>query len=531
MNPQHGSIVLPMLDRAGTYLGVIVRADKRKAPNGHEFIRCRVETTHGWTTADLWLTAKARPWSIKRVEALGLDKDALDKPALLVGVACTVKVAVVQGEDGKMWWSGELPLPQFQDITPAERSELCSRVDLLSLLRADGVVVKPSGRKYVCSLRRDDRTPSCHIWPPGVGAKGAAGWTLHDFGDDWGGDALAYLMEKRGLPFLEALAELCRSAGWTPPSMKGLTPNGRGHGSKRATHTIPPMPVPVASMAPDDQAAAVAVFLSTLCQMYPEACAEGDAYLEGRGVLPPNYPPGTAFRLPGYLCAPLAERLTIDPNVELLLKSGLLKTGESGKPPRLPWWGDVVLFACRDTRAWLVYLVGRRLDWKEGDVCGKYINQLTPEGGAIRWPFNLPAAYATVGRLPGWPWKPSGDHADELLLVEGPADALGAARLGWAAMALCMRLQSRDWRHRDGAVARMLEPHMAALRDFRIVRVVPDNDSGEKGVIGVQLASKLVGYLRAAGVAADVSLMGDLYPDHAKDCKDLADVAAKLKGT
>ena len=520
---------LPMLDRAGTYSGTIVSAGKRKAPNGHEFIRCRIETPRGWTTADLWLTAKARPWSIKRVEALGLGEDALGNPALLVGVACTVKVAGIQGEDGKTWWQGELPLPDFQDITPAERAELCRRVDLLSLLRADGVVVKPSGPKYVCSLRRDDRTPSCHIWPPGVGAKGAAGWTMKDFGDGWGGDALAYLVEKRGLPFVDALTELCRLTGWTPPSMESLAPNGHVHESKRATHTIPPLPEPASFMDPDAQAAAVAHFLSALCEMHPEARAEGDAYLAGRGVLPTNYPPGIAYRLPADLCRPLAERLAVEPEAELMVRAGLLKPAADGKPPRLPWWDNVVLFTCRDAGAWPVYLVGRRLDWTAGDRYGKYINQITVDGGAARWPFNLPALYAAARRLAGWAWKPSKEHAGDLLLVEGPTDALGAAVLGWAAVALLTRPRASGPEDRESGAVKMLEPHLPALRVLRRVRVVPDADPGPKGTEGERLASNLVAWLRAAGCCSDVATLADLIPDASTACKDLADVS-KIKG-
>lgn len=529
MNQQHGSAALPMLDRAGTYSGTIVSAGKRKAPNGHEFIRCRIETPRGWTTADLWLTAKARPWSIKRVEALGLGEDALGNPALLVGVACPVKVTGIQGEDGKTWWSGELPLPQFQDITPAERSELCSRVDLLSLLRADGVVVKPSGKKYVCSVRPGDKTPSCFVYPPGVGAKGAAGWTLHDYGDGWGGDALAYLVDKRGLPFIDALAELCRLTGRTPPSMEGLAPNGHVHESMRATHTIPPMPVPVASMASDAQAAAVAHFLSTLCLMYPEARAEGDTYLEGRGVLPRKYPPGIAYRLPADLCRPLAERLVAEPEAELMMRAGLLKPAADGKSVRLPWWDDVMLFTCRDPEAWPVYMVGRRLEWKAGDRCGKYINQKTVDGGAVRWPFNLPALYATARRLAGWTWKPSKEHVGDLLLVEGPTDALGAAALGWSAVALLTRPRASGPEDRGSGAVKMLEPHLPALRTLRRICVVPDADPGAKGAEGELLASRLVAWLRSAGCRGDVTTLTDLIPDVSSECKDLADVAS-MKG-
>lgn len=353
---------------------------------------------------------------------------------------------------------------------------------------------------------------------------------MHDYGDGWDGDALAYLVEKRGMLFVEAVKELCRWAHWTPPSMEGFVPNSRAHQSKRVPHTIPPKPVPVANMSPDVQAAAVAHFLSTLGQMYPEARAQGDAYLECRGVLPPDYPPGIAYRLPTDLCSPLAERLANGPEVELLVKAGLLKPAVDGKPQRLPWWDTVVLFACRDAGAWPVYLVGRRLDWSDGDRWGKYVNQLTPEGGAVRWPFNLPALYSVAGRLPAWTWKPAKEHEGEVLLVEGPTDALGAAVLGWAAVALLTRPKAHGPEDRESGACKMLEAHLPALRVLRRVHVVPDADPGPKGAEGERLAAKLVAWLRAAGCRAEVSTLADLIPDASTDCKDLADVS-QMKGS
>ena len=225
----------------------------------------------------------------------------------------------------------------------------------------------------------------------------------------------------------------------------------------------------------------------------------------------------------------LAERLAAGPDAEHLLEAGLLKPAEDGKPMRLPWWGDVVLFACRDAEAWPVYLVGRRMDWQAGDRWGKYINQPTA-AGAVRWPFNLPAMYAAARRLPNWPWTPAKDRAGDLLLVEGPTDALGAAVLGWAAVALLTRPQAAGPEDRRSGACKMLEAHLPALRSLRLVRVVPDADPGPKGAEGEALAAKLVAWLRAAGCRAEVSTLPDLLPDLLPECKDLADAAHKLKG-
>jgi hypothetical protein len=97
--------------------------------------------------------------------------------------------------------------------------------------------------------------------------------------------------------------------------------------------------------------------------------------------------------------------------------------------------------------------------------------------------------------------------------------------LGWPAVALLTRLQTHDYADRHGAAAVALEPHLPALRDVRRVRVVPDADAGAKGAEGEALAARLVGWLRYAGVQADVARLADLVPDAPEECKDLADIA------
>ena len=58
---------------------------------------------------------------------------------------------------------------------------------------------------------------------------------------------------------------------------------------------------------------------------------------------------------------------------------------------------------------------------------------------------------------------------------------------------------------------------------------MPDADPGPKGAEGEALAARLVGWLRFAGVRADLATLADLCPDAPTACKDLADIA-KLKG-
>ena len=104
---------------------------------------------------------------------------------------------------------------------------------------------------------------------------------------------------------------------------------------------------------------------------------------------------------------------------------------------------------------------------------------------------------------------------------------MAAGVLGWAAaVALLTRPQAHGYQDRHGAIVKMLDPHLQALRAARLVRVVPDNDAGAKGAEGQALAARLVGWLRAAGCRATLSTLPELYPDAPADCKDLADIAS-----
>lgn len=439
----------------------------------------------------------------------------------------------------------KLPEPKRPPFLPPNwkevRAELCRRVDFLALLAQDGVAVKKSGDHYVASLRPADKTPSCHIYPPGTGGRRLPGWTFKDFGADMAGDALGYLVDVRGMDFADAIRFLADSTGYWPPELDELKKQAPGcprNDSKAPTHTgTPPKaaaipraekpPLEATALAPEAQALACRIYLDNLLAVHPEAQAEGDAYLARRGTLPAGLPP-CAYEQPAAKSAALLERIRKGDAVELLVEAGLLKPPEDGKGLRLQWghWaGDVVLLAHLDPEARPVAFIARRLDFRPGDEYGKYLQQ-TYKRGAVRWPFGLPTIYLP----PCVSWKPARDKADQALLVEGTLDALGAAVLGWPALAFSKRPEARNWKTWTGSCARMLDPHLPELRRRRI-RVVPDNDPGEKGDTGQQLAARLVGALRAVGCTrAEVSTMKDLLPDLPPECKDLGD-AAKLKGS
>ena len=56
----------------------------------------------------------------------------------------------------------------MEKLTTADRQTLCTAVDFLTVLSGDGVVVQKIRNYWICTLR-NERTPSCHIYPPGVG--------------------------------------------------------------------------------------------------------------------------------------------------------------------------------------------------------------------------------------------------------------------------------------------------------------------------------------------------------------------------
>lgn len=424
----------------------------------------------------------------------------------------------------------KLPEPK---PAPIDRTALCQRVDLLALLAGDGVSARKSGSTYLCAIR-NERTPSCHLYPPGVGRRAAAmKWTWHDYGTGQGGDALDYLVKIRGMSEPDAVAELCRVNGEPAPAWQGTRPGGpvRRPDPTPATKTPPRLRAGY-RMALDAQTGAAVHFLDTLLELDPTAPDQGAAYIRGRGVLPDGWP-AIAYRVNVGTMPALLGRLAHSPHKDAMLEAGLLKPPEAGKPLRLQWgaWaGDVVLLVHHTPAGVPVAFIARRVDVKPGDAVGKYLQQ-TYARGAVRHAFGLPSLYASAGdkdMADVWPLGRGPGRRDELLVLEGTLDALGAVRLGWPALGLSMRPQATRHDDRDGAAARMLEAHLGTMRDMRRVRVVPDNDPGEKGAEGEALAARLVAWLRYAGVRADVATMRELCPDMPADCKDMADVAAMM---
>jgi hypothetical protein len=279
-------------------------------------------------------------------------------------------------------------------------------------------------------------------------------------------------------------------------------------------------------MPPDEQAEACRIYLDVLCDIYPGAADEGAAYLGpkpqhgGRNVLPDGWPPVALHQPPE-----IEDDLTkaIAPHADLLIRAGLMKPADDRGPVRLQWgafYGSLILLAHHDQAGRVAAFSARRYEYKDGDRFPKYLHQTT-ERGAQRIPFGLPTLY-----LPSWlAWKPQ--HAGEILIVEGPLDALGAACLGFAALGMGGRVQASGARDRHSRTARMLEPHLPALRDMKRICVMPDNDADrEKAAQGIALAGKLVAFLRAADCRAEIVTIDKLGIPIPNGCKDMADLAA-----
>jgi hypothetical protein len=290
--PTQAANVKKPLRKAGTFAGKITRAEDLTNDRGTSFLRCWVDTAEGWTTADLWKTPKARPLTLRRLAALGVGEDALAAPERLLGVACKVEVKEQPRRDGKgAWFAAELPLPALDLLPDADRAELCRQVNLKDMMEADGVPLTPKGTGcWVCKLRPNEATASCYVWDPTAGKMKGKGWTFHDYGSEQSGDALAYLVDVRGVDYLTAARTMAEACGWWPESLRPADPTAPT--PTRTPRLVPVVPsdpaAPALTLA--EQADAVGLFLRALGALNPDCVRVGMEYIEGRGCLPDWWP-------------------------------------------------------------------------------------------------------------------------------------------------------------------------------------------------------------------------------------------------
>ena len=103
-------------------------------------------------------------------------------------------------------------------------ADVRSRINLASLVGRDAKLERAGRRWQACCPFHADKTPSFTIYEDGH---------YHCFGCQAHGDAIDYVMQRDGLDFREAVAQLAHDAGifrWSepPPMSSGTTPIWRG---------------------------------------------------------------------------------------------------------------------------------------------------------------------------------------------------------------------------------------------------------------------------------------------------------------
>ena len=254
----------------------------------------------------------------------------------------------------------------------------------LSTLVAQTVPLKRAGHEYKgrCPFH-DEKTPSFHV--------NDAKAFYHCFGCGAHGDAIGWMIDQRGLSFIDAVKELAGAAGMEMPA-----PDRRARERQEERAGL------------HDITEAAARWFSARLQAAEGGAAR--AYLHRRGVSAEQvaefaigYAPGRRDALGGALDQP-AERL---------LEVGLLGEGEDGG--RYERFRDRLIIPIHNARGRVIGFGGRTL----GDAQPKYLNSPdTPLFVKGRTLFNLHRA------------APAARRAGRLLVVEGYLDVIALAGAG-----------------------------------------------------------------------------------------------------
>jgi DNA primase len=269
--------------------------------------------------------------------------------------------------------------PQFLD-------ELRMRTSLSALI-GRSVKISRAGREWkACCPFHQEKTPSFTINDD----KGF----YHCFGCGAHGDAIRFLTEANGLPFIDAVKELADAAGMELPAPD---PRARERDQRAAgLHEV--------------MAEAAAWFEGELAGI---GGAEARAYLQRRGITPAI---AKAFRI-GFapdgrtrLKSAMAKH-----GVDRLVECGMLIRPEDGNRDPYDRFRGRLMFPIRDVRKRTIAFGGRIL----GDGEPKYLNSPeTPLFDKGRTLFNLDRA-ATASRT-----------ANRVIVVEGYMDVIALAQAG-----------------------------------------------------------------------------------------------------
>ena len=276
-------------------------------------------------------------------------------------------------------------------LTPQWLDELRTRTSLSALI-GRSVRVQKAGREFkACCPFHNEKTPSFTI----NDEKGF----YHCFGCGAHGDAIRWMTDHQGLPFLDAVKELAASAGMEVPA-----PDPRA--TRRAEEQ---------KSLHDVMAATQAFFVKSLAE---DQGAQARAYLASRGF------PAHIVKDFGFGYAPdsrtaLKEALSQFPEA-MLIEAGLRIVVE-GRDPYDRFRGRLMLPIC-DPRGRVIAFGGRILGQTKTDA-PKYLNSPdTPLFDKGRTVYNLHRA------------SPASRQSGRVVVVEGYMDvvALAAAGIGEA---------------------------------------------------------------------------------------------------
>ncbi len=273
-------------------------------------------------------------------------------------------------------------------LTPQWLDELRMRTTLSAVVGRTLRLTK-AGREFkACCPFHNEKTPSFYV----NDEKGF----YHCFGCEAHGDAIGWLTDQRGMPFMDAVKELAAEAGMEVPA---ADPQAAQRAEKR-------------SSLHDVTAAAQEWFADNLRSADGAAAR---AYLEKRGIS------RGAIDQFGFGYAPVSKqalsRALARFDEEMLIEAGLRIVVE-GKDPYDRFRGRLML-PIQDTRGRVIGFGGRILDAEASPNAPKYLNSPdTPLFDKGRTLYNLHRA------------APAARQSGRIVVVEGYMDAIALAQAG-----------------------------------------------------------------------------------------------------
>jgi DNA primase len=266
-------------------------------------------------------------------------------------------------------------------LAPEFLDELRTRTSLSGLIARDLKLEKAGNEFKACCPFHQEKSPSFYV----NDEKGFA----HCFGCAWHGDAMKWLMESKGMEFLDAVRQLAEAAG---------------------------MAMPARNEPRDDRATGLRDVLDQAAGWFAEQLmglggAEARSYLERRGIgwdaarqFGLGFAPDSRSRMRSALAS------FGDP---LLIKAGLLAAPEEREP--YDRFRGRLIFPIHDARGRVIAFAGRIIGAGEP----KYLNSPdTPVFDKGRTLFNLHRA------------APAARRAGRIVVVEGQMDVVALAQEG-----------------------------------------------------------------------------------------------------